>query len=164
MVAPRMQKGGESDELLDDMGELLFDLFRGRLLPQLLFLRVWRRAHGPAASAAFSWARRKHPRAFGWCSYGAWTGYGRTRAGCGRRRSRECARAAGGRSFTVQLRHPNGVPGVVWRHRLFAYALLRALGRLWIVGLSQQRACGWRDCVPVPEQGVDLGRREHGSG
>ena len=37
--------------------DFYLDLFRGRLLFQFLFVRVRRRAHGPAAPAAFSWAR-----------------------------------------------------------------------------------------------------------
>src|SRR5271155_4033259 len=113
MVELRVQKGGESDELLHDMGRLLLDLFRARILSQLLFVRVRKRSYGPAASAARSWARRERTYAFGGRSDGAWTGYGWTRASCGRRACGEHAYAAGGRGFAVQLCHANGVPGMV---------------------------------------------------
>jgi hypothetical protein len=72
--------------------------------------------------------------------------------------------SAGQRGFTVQLRHAHRVPGLVWRHGVSAYALLRPLGRLWIAGFRQQRAGWWKHCVCVPEQGFDLGRRKHGPG
>src|ERR1700733_465302 len=161
-VVPRMEKGGESDELLDDLGGLLLDLFRARLLPQLLFVRVRRLAHGPAASAAFPWARWWRTFARGRCSGGTRARHDWARNGC---RGYECsqhAHAAGERSFSVQFRYPDGVPGLVWGYGISAHALLGPLGRLWIAGLSYQRT-GWRKhCVLVPEQGVDLGRREYG--
>src|SRR5580704_10368403 len=114
-VVRRMQKGGESDELLDDLGGLLLGLFRARLLPQLLFLCVRRLARGPAASAALPWARRRCTFACRRSSGGAWAGYDWTYTGCGRCECRQHAHAAGERSFSVQFRHADGVPGLVWR-------------------------------------------------
>ena len=74
------------------------------------------------------------------------------------------SRRAAERSFAVQLRHVDRVPGLVWRHRIPAYTLFRSVDRFWIAGFHHQRI-GWgRDSVSVPEQSSDLGGREHGSG
>src|SRR5208283_4521548 len=54
-----MGKGGESDDVSQaGLVRLLFNLFRGRLLLQFLFVHLWRIAFWTPAPAAFSWTRR----------------------------------------------------------------------------------------------------------
>src|SRR5271154_2186099 len=118
------------------MGGLLFDLFRDRFLPQFLLVCIRRRAYGQAASAAFSWAHRRGAFARGRRAGSAWTVHSWSRSACRRRTCGDGPPAAVWRSFSIQLRHADGVSGLVWRDGIFADALLRLVGWLWITGVG----------------------------
>ena len=95
----RARKGGESDDLV----RLLLDLFRSRLLLQLLFVCVRRFALRALASAALSRTRRGHSAAVRWRMVRG------TRAGSGRRHAASAARhdsvrSAGGASRRAVFR------------------------------------------------------------
>ena len=105
-----------------DLVRFLLDLFRGRLLLQFLFVCVWRsRGSDDCICRIFTdtLPARMCPTTM---AHGACTSRGAQRQWGSQATARQ-ARRSRAECFAVQLRHADGVPGVVRRHRIPAYAL-----------------------------------------